>query len=221
METAHSSETPSSRQRPTVDAVMLERFPSVHEQGSRELIGLMLAAVPEQAVCACIQRWFPGCRGLCPMACAIIHRFHGGPRRWDPPIKSPACISLEHVRQPPSPSRPGRLAAVSSSTWPCRPSSRPTCAPLFCALVIPGDLFARRSAIRLFSFTRVCSAARLGMPLPDPSRSDASPASQRCHKGRIRSQCRKNAIPSVERQANGLSTSGCDLQSCHFPTVMR
>ena len=39
-------------------------------------------------------------------------------------------------------SRPGRLAAVSASVWPCRPGSRLTCAPLFCALVIPSALLS-------------------------------------------------------------------------------
>ena len=186
MKAGHSSGTPGTRQRPTLDAVMLKRFPSVHEQGSRELIGRPFDAAPKRGV-----RPHPG---VVPQVQGPVSdgvRDHPPlPRRAETLGSSHKIAGLhllEHVRRPPSPSRPGRLAAVSSSTWPCRPSSRPTCAPLFCALVIPGDLFARPSANRLFSFTRVCSAARLGRPLPDPSRSDASPASQRCHEGCIRS----------------------------------
>ena len=57
-----------------------------------------------------------------------------------------ACQSYKearkHLERPGArTSRPGRLAAVSASAWACRRSSRLTCAPLFCALVIPNALF--------------------------------------------------------------------------------
>ena len=70
---------------------MLERFPSVHEQGSRKRIGLMLAAVPEQGV-----RLHPEVvpRVQEPVSDGVRHHppLPRRARRWDPPIKSPACI---------------------------------------------------------------------------------------------------------------------------------
>ena len=69
-----------------------------------------------------------------------------------------------------------RWAAGSRPTWPCRPSSRLTCVPLFCAIVIPSTLYYKLSAVRLLRFTHVLSPARLGRPLADPSRSDACPS---------------------------------------------
>ena len=153
MEADHSSGTPSSRQRPMVDAVTLERVPSVHEQGSCELIGRPYDAAPKLSV-----RLHPG---RVPQVQAPVSdgvRDHPPLPRRAETLGSSHQITGMHVRRPPSPSRPGRLAAVSSSTWPCRPSSRPTCAPLVSALVIPGALFVRRFAIGLFRFTHVlCS----------------------------------------------------------------
>ena len=194
---------------------MLERFPSVHEQGSRKRIGLMLAAVPEQGV------------RLPPEVVPRVHALvsygvhnHPLPPRQAGTLGSShqiACLPLlEHSRRSPSPSRPGRLAAVSSSTWPCRPRSRPTCAPLFCALVIRGALFARRSAIRLFRFTHVLCPPHLGRPSPNTSRSDASPASQRCREGRLRSlpshlsSARPMGIPPVARPQCCHTLRNCD-----------
>ena len=196
MEAARCSGTPSTRQRPTVDAVMLERFTSVHEQGSCERIGRPFDAAPKLGLLL-LPRVVPQMQG--PVSDGV--RNHPPlPRRAETLGSSHQIAGLhllEHVRRPPSPSRPGRLAAVSSSTWPCRPSSRPTCAPLLCALVLPGALFARCSAIRRFRFTHVLSPPHLGRPLPNTSRSDASPASQRCHEGR-----RNHAVASVEYLAN-------------------
>ena len=186
MKAAHSSGTPSTRQRPKVDAVVLERFPSVHEQGSCELIGRPFDAASELGLLL-----LPG---VVPRVQVLVSdgvRHHPPlPRRADtlgPFHQNAGMHLLEHVRRPPSPSRPGRLAAVSSSTWPRRSRSRLTCAPLFCVLVIRGDLFARRSATRLFRFTHVLGPPQVGRPLPSTSRSDASPASQRCREGRLRS----------------------------------
>ena len=204
MEVAHSSGTPSTRERP--------RWTRSCSSASRP----SMSRVPANASascsprypskgCACIQRWSPGCRRLCPIG---VHN-HPLPPRQAGTLGSShqiACLPLlEHSRRSPSPSRPGRLAAVSSSTWPCRPRSRLTCAPLFCALVIRGALFARRSAIRLFRFTHVLCPPHLGRPLPPTSRSDASPASQRCREGRLRSlpshlsSARSMGIPPVAR----------------------
>ena len=61
-------------------------------------------------------------------------------------------------------SRHGGSAAVSASTWPCVPRSRRNPAPLFCALVRLGALFARRSAVRLPRFIHAPSPAHLGRP---------------------------------------------------------
>ena len=148
------------------------------------------------------------------MACAIIHLHL--PRRAEtlgPFHQNAGMHLLEHVRRPPSPSRPGRLAAVSSSTWPCRSRSRLTCAPLFCVLVIRGDLFARRSATRLFRFTHVLGPPHLGRPLPSTSRSDASPSLAALP----RRPPPLAAIASIECQAKGPSTIG----TLPFPTALR
>ena len=71
--------------------------------------------------------------------------------------------------------RNGHAHSFRLAGWPRsrRPLGR---APLFCALVIPGVLFCRFCG---------SSPGRLGRPLPNTSRSDASQASRRCHEGRI------------------------------------
>ena len=94
-------------------------------------------------------------------------------------------------RRPASPGARGTATPTHSGPGPAghglgvhlavQASSRRTGAPLFCALVIPGDFFPRRSAVRLFRFTHMLSPARLGRPLPNTSRPDASLASQCCH----------------------------------------
>ena len=116
MKAAHSSGTPSTRQRPKVEAVVLERFPSVHEQGSCELIGRPFDAASELGLLL-----HPG---VVPRVQVLVSdgvRHHPPlPRRADtlgPFHQNAGMHLLEHVRRPPSPSRPGRLAAVSSSTW--------------------------------------------------------------------------------------------------------
>ena len=101
-------------------------------------------------------------------------------------------------------SRPGRLAAVSASAWACRRSSRLTCAPLFCALVIPNALFTivLRSGS---SVSTACSVRRTPggrcrtrpAPMPPQPLSVATKAAS--------ARWRKNATASVGRRANGPS----------------
>ena len=102
-------------------------------------------------------------------------------------------------------SRFGRLTAVPASTRLCRPSSRVTCASLFCALVIPSALFQSfcgpalpfhpRAQVRGAS-GRHCRT-RLALMPPKPlgvaTRATSAPT-------------RRNAIASVNRKGNGPSS---------------
>ena len=69
-----------TRQSPTADEVMLEPFTSIYQQGSGELISPPFDAAPEHGVLR-HQEVFSACRNVRPMACAIIHRHLGRPRR--------------------------------------------------------------------------------------------------------------------------------------------
>ena len=199
--------TPSSRERPKVDAVMLERFLSVHEQGSCERTGLPFDAASELGLLLHPEA-VPRVQEL---ASDGVHDHPPPPRHADTlePSHRIACLHpLEHGERPRPHCSPGRSAAVSAYRWQVRRRSRLTCAPLFCALVIPGALFARRSAIRRFRFTNVISPEYLGRPLPNTSRSDASPASQRCREGRLRSlpsllsSAKSRGLPLVAQASN-------------------
>ena len=93
------------------------------------------------------------------MVYAIINRCHRKPRLWAPATKSPACISWSTRNGHAHTSRPGRLATVSASTWPCRPNSCLTRAALSCALVIPRALFLTSRVPALPSHPRAQSGA--------------------------------------------------------------
>ena len=113
-----------------------------------------------------------------------------------------AIMGLESARNGDAhASRFGRLAAVPSSVWPCKPSSRLNRAPLFCALVIPSALFQTfcgpalpfhpRAQVRGAS-GRHCRT-QLALTLPQPL-SVATKATS--------AHSRRNAIASVQRRAN-------------------
>ena len=183
-----------TRQRPRVDEVMLGRFTSGHEQGSCGLTGLPFDAAPEQGALLHPEGGSPGAGAGVRRRARSPTTATAGLGAGGPPVKSSACISRSTRNGHAHTYGPGRLDAVSASTRPCRPGSRLACAPLFCALVMPGAFFiivlgsgSSISPSRLFRFTHVLSPGRLGRPLPSTSCSDAYPASQRCHKGRIRS----------------------------------
>ena len=118
-------------------------------------------------------------------------------------------------------SRFGRLAAVPSSTRPCKPSSRLNRAPLFCALVIRSTLFAKLSAIRLFRSTHVFKSGgtsggrrrtRLALTPPHPS---ALP--QRPHPLPVSGTPPHLSGTPSQRAFIG----GADLQCCHPAAGMR
>ena len=166
-------------------------------------------------MCACIQRRFPGCRSLYPMACAIIHRCHGGRDAGILPSNRPACISWSirdgplpfqtwpvgpRSRHPPSHAGPVRARPVlrSSVPWLYRATSLQD-------RLRTGSSVSPACAVRRASGGRCLTRPALMPPQPLSVATKAASA-----------PCRKNAIPSVECQANGLSTSGCGPQSCHF-----
>ena len=135
------------------------------------------------------------------MACTIIHLHHDRQIRWDPPIKSPACISWS-IRDGPLPFQ----------TWPVgrglviQLAVQAQFAPDLCSAVLRPSYTGRPLC------KTVCEPVAIRLMFPQHLSVATKAAS---------APCRKNAITSVECQANGLSTSGCGVKSCHFPTVMR
>ena len=93
-----------TRQSPTVDEVTLEPFTSIHQQGSGELISPPFDAAPEHGVLR-HQEVFSACRNVRPMACAIIHRHLGRPRRCPRPATSLVriCSRFTHGARPDAP----------------------------------------------------------------------------------------------------------------------
>ena len=180
MEADQSSETPSSRQRPAVDAVMLGRFPPVHEQGSCEFTGSPLHAAPEQGML------------VHPEAAPRVKQLVSDGVRDHPP-QAEALVSyhqiaaqhlLEHVRRPSQP-RPVDRGLVIHPAVQGRfaPDLRSSA---LCHCHTWRSLY-KVSAIRLLRFVHVLSPAHLERPLANTSHSYASPASQRCHRDRTRS----------------------------------
>ena len=135
------------------------------------------------------------------MACAIIHRRHGG---------RDAGILPSNRRH--ASSGAFETAPLPFQTWPdgrglvIHLAVQAQFAPDLCAAVLrPGH-----TGRALCKTVRDPVAIRLMLPQPLSVATKAASAPSR-----------KNAIPSVERQANGLSTCGYGVKSCHFPTVMR